>query len=106
MTNLAKILRIDPPYGIPGGEIVIDCDGLDTRDPSRCAVVIGDSPAQIVALAPRRVLAIVPETNAGRVPVRLSGGGYLSEAAYLTVAKKLAGDLHPVANPVFVPTDA
>ena len=105
MTNLARILRIDPPYGIPGGEIVIDCEGLDTSDPSRCAVIIGDSPAQIVALAPKRVLAIVPETGAGRVPVRLSGGGYLSEAAYFTVAKKLAGDLHPVANPAFDPDD-
>src|SRR5689334_10261910 len=99
MTNLARIRRIDPPFGIPGGEIVIDCDDLDTSDPSRCAVLIGDSPAQIVALAPRRILAIVPEIKAGRVPVRLSGGGYLSEAANFTVAKKLAGDLHPVANP-------
>jgi sugar lactone lactonase YvrE len=29
----------------------------------------------------------------------------LSEAAYFTVAKKLAGDLHPVANPAFDPDD-
>ena len=29
----------------------------------------------------------------------------MSEAAYLTVAKKLAGDLHPVANPAFDPDD-
>ncbi|HEY6215659.1 MAG TPA: IPT/TIG domain-containing protein [Pyrinomonadaceae bacterium] len=105
MANLARILNIDPPFGIPGGEIVIDCEGFDTRDPSSCAVLIGDSPAQIVALAPRRVLAIVPETKAGKVAVRLSGGGYLGEPAYLTVAKKLAGDLHPVANPAFDPDD-
>ena len=105
MANLARILNIDPAYGIPGGEIVIDCDGFDTSDPSRCAVFIGDSPAQIVALAPRRVLATVPETKAGSVAVRLSDGQYLSEPAYLTVAKKLAGDLHPVANPAFDPDD-
>jgi len=105
MANLAKILRIDPAYGIPGGEIVIDCEGLDTRDLSTCAVIFGDSPAQLVALGPRRILAIVPETKAGRVAVRLSGGGYLSEPAYMTVARKLAGDLHPVANPAFDPDD-
>jgi sugar lactone lactonase YvrE len=105
MANLARILSIDPPFGIPGGEIVINCDGLDTRDLATCAVIVGDSPAQIVALGPRRVLAIVPETKAGRVPVRLSGGGYLSEATYLTVARKLAADLHPVANPAFDPDD-
>ena len=62
----AKILNIDPPYGIAGGEIVIDCAGFDTSDPSHCAVLIGDSPAQIVALGPRRVLAIVPETRGGK----------------------------------------
>src|ERR1044072_5314767 len=105
MANLARILNIDPPFGLPCGEIVIDCEGFDTRDPSSCAVLIGDSPAQIVALAPRRVLAIVPETKAGKVAVRLSGGGYLGEPAYLTVARKLAGDLHPVANPAFDPDD-
>ena len=84
---------------------MIDCDGLDTSDQSRCAVFVGDSPAQIVALSPRRVLAIVPETKAGSVAVRLGSGETLSEPAYLTVAKKLAGDLHPVANPAFDPDD-
>lgn len=105
MANLARILSIDPPYGIPGGEIVINCEGLDTSNLSTCAVVVGDSPAQLVALGPRRVLAVVPETKAGRVPVRLSGGGYLSEPVYFTIARKLAGDLHPVANPAFDPDD-
>src|SRR4029453_8731790 len=71
----------------------------------RCSVVIGDAPAQIVALGPRRVLAIVPETSGGRLGVRLSSGDNRSEPGYLTVAKKLAGDLHPVANPAFDPDD-
>ena len=92
-------------YGIAGGEIVIDCEGFDTSEPSRCAVTIGESPAQIVALGPRRVLAVVPETKGGRVEVRLSSNGDLSEPGFLTVAKKLAGDLHPVANPAFDPDD-
>jgi len=105
MAGAAKILKIDPAYGIAGGEIVIDCAGFDTSDPSRCEVTIGDSPAQIVALGARRVLAIVPETKGGKVEVRLSSNGNLSEPGYLTVAKKLAGDLHPVANPAFDPDD-
>ena len=105
MGNLAKILSIDPPYAIAGGEIVIDCTGFDTSDPSRCAVLFGDSPAQVVALSPRRVLVLVPETKGNRVDVRLSSGGELSEPVTLTVARKLAGDLHPVANPAFDPED-
>src|SRR5215203_870789 len=105
MSNLAKILNIDPPYGIAGGEIVIDCTGFDTTDPSQCAVLIGDTPAQIVASGPRRVLAVIPETKGGKAEVRLKSGDRLSEPAQLTVGKKLAGDLHPVANPAFDPDD-
>ena len=100
-----RILNIDPAYGIVGGEIMIDCDSFDTSDPSRCEVAIGGSIAQVVALGPRRVLAVIPETRAGRVEVEISSNGDVSEPAFLNVAKKLAGDLHPVANPAFDPDD-
>ena len=105
MGSAGKIIAIDPPYAIAGGEIVIDCTGFDTREPSKCAVLIGDAPAQVVALGPRRVLAIVPETKGGRVPVTLWSGDEASDPAYITVARKLAGDLHPVSNPAFDPDD-
>src|SRR5262249_5141499 len=101
MGTAAKILNIDPVYAIAGGEIVIDCTGFDSSD----GVVIGDSPAQIIASGPRRILAEVPETKDGNVQVRLQTNDGLSEPAQLTVAKKLAGDLHPVANPAFDPDD-
>lgn len=105
MGSGAKILGIDPGYAIAGGEIVIDCVGFDTRDPQGCGVLVGDVPAQIVAIGPRRVLALVPETKGGEAELRLQSGGELSEPAKLTVARKLAGDLHPVANPAFDPED-
>src|SRR5215213_6502806 len=105
MGSAGNIIGIDPPYAVAGGEIVIDCTGFNTREPSRCAVLVGDAPAQIVALGPRRVLAIVPETKGGKVPVTLWSGDKPSEPSYLTVARKLAGDLHPVSNPAFDPDD-
>jgi sugar lactone lactonase YvrE len=105
MTATAKILDVDPPYGIAGGEVVINCTGFDTSDHSQCEVLIGDSPAQIVASGPRRVLATIPEIKGGKVEVRLKSKGALSEPAHITVATKLAGDLHPVANPAFDPDD-
>ena len=105
MASAGKILQIDPPYGIAGGEIVIDCDGFDTSDPVACEVLIGNTSAQIIALGPRRVLAIVPETKGGNVEVRLKRGEELSEPAQMTIGRKLAGDLHPVANPAFDPDD-
>jgi sugar lactone lactonase YvrE len=105
MRRVPKIVNIDPPYGIVGGEIVIDCTDFDTSDPSKCYVHIGEAPAQIVALGPNRVLAVIPETKDGRVEVHLWSHYKASEPAYLTVGKKLAGDLHPVANPAFDPDD-
>jgi sugar lactone lactonase YvrE len=105
MGAAGKITAIDPAYAIAGGEIVIDCVGFETRDPRACAVLVGDEPAQLVALGPRRVLATVPETEGGEVEVRLQCGSELSEPARLTVARKLAADLHPVANPAFDPDD-
>ena len=105
MASVAKILRIDPVYAIAGGEIVVDCEGFDTSEASQCSVTIGEAPAQIVALGPRRVLATVPEIKDGSVEVRLWSNETASEPAFLTVAKKLAGDLHPVANPAFDPDD-
>ena len=105
MAGPGKILNIDPPYGIAGGEIVIECDGFDTSEPAECLVLIGNTPAQIVACGPRRVLAIIPETKGGKVEVRLQSGQQLSEPAHMTIGRKLAGDLHPVANPAFDPDD-
>jgi len=105
MVSKAEIIGIDPPYAIAGGEIVIECSGFDTRERSQCVVLVGDAPAQIVALSPRRVLAIVPETKGGSVPVTLVSGDNQSEPANITVARKLASDLHPVSNPTFDPDD-
>ena len=105
MGTSARILGIDPLFAIAGGEVIIDCAGFDTRDPRACAVLVGDVPAHIVALGPRRVLATIPETKGGEVDVRLQSGDALSEPARLTLARKLAGDLHPVANPAFDPDD-
>ena len=105
MDRAGRILSIDPPYAILGGEIVIECAGFDTSDPAVCAVLIGDAVAPIVALGPNRVLAIVPETRGGEVDVRLQCDDQFSPPARLNVARKLAGDLHPVSNPAFDPDD-
>jgi sugar lactone lactonase YvrE len=105
MANPPKILGVDPGYAIAGGEIIIDCAGFDTRDPQGCNVLVGEVRAQIVAIGPRRVLAIVPETTGGELEVRLQSGAELSEPARIVIARKLAGDLHPVANPAFDPDD-
>src|SRR5882724_784236 len=106
MSKEAKLLRINPPRAIPGGEVTIDCEALDTSDPAPCAVWFGDERAPIVALSPRRVLAIVPEVKqSGPIEVTLESRGSRSDAASVLVGKRLAEDLHPVANPAYDPDD-
>ncbi|HEY8226976.1 MAG TPA: hypothetical protein VIG25_16990 [Pyrinomonadaceae bacterium] len=101
-----KIISIHPTYGIPGGEVVIDCADYDTSDPAVCAASFGDTVAPIVAVSPSRVLAIIPDSNKpGEVEVRLQSGSNQTEPVMFTVARKLAGDLHPVSNPAFDPDD-
>jgi sugar lactone lactonase YvrE len=107
MPPVSKIIRIDPLYGIAGGEVVIECENLDTTRLDACGVFFGEVAAPIVALGPQRILALVPEgSRSGEVEVRLkSSAGDLSEPVLFTVAKKLVGDVHPVANPAFDPDD-
>src|SRR5688572_25025489 len=106
MNQEGKILHIDPSLAIPGAEVTIDCEGLDTSDPTLCAVLFGAERAPIVALSPKRVLAIVPDLKqGGHTEVRIESGGQSSESSSVRIAKRLAEDLHPVANPAFDPDD-
>lgn len=106
MTKAGQIIRMDPPVGIAGGEVVIDCDGFDTSDPSRCAVWFEDQRSPLVALGPKRVLAVIPELKqVGAIEVRLQSDDAQSAPSSFTVGRMLAEDLHPVANPAIDPDD-
>jgi sugar lactone lactonase YvrE len=106
MSKEPRILNIDPQLALPGGEVIINCENLDTSEAASRAVWFGDERATIVALSPTRVLAIVPEQKqSGKTEVSLESRGRRSEPATLVVGKRLAEDLHPVANPAFDPDD-
>ena len=106
MSKEPRILRIDPLLALPGAEVSIDCENLDTSDPTLCAIWFGRQRAPIVALSPRRVLAIVPESKqSGLTDVYIESNGKRSEAVSVEVGKQLAEDLHPVANPAYDPDD-
>ncbi|HEV3469344.1 MAG TPA: hypothetical protein VG148_08495 [Pyrinomonadaceae bacterium] len=102
-----QIVRVDPPAAIPGGEVSIECDGYDTSNLRECRARIGGAEARMVGAAPWRVLALVPEElEGGEASVMLSAAdGRQSNAASLLVGRKLAEDLHVVANPAFDPDD-
>ncbi|MGI8838619.1 MAG: gluconolaconase [Pyrinomonadaceae bacterium] len=102
MSKVPRILQIDPAIAIPAGEVAIDCVDFDTSDPTLCAVWFGNQRAALVALSPRRALAIVPEMRqGGPVAVALESQGARSAESSVIVGKRLAEDLHPVTNPAF-----
>lgn len=104
-SRAGQIKRLNPAASISGGEIIIEAEGFDTNDRRQMACTFDSERARIVSALPHRVLAIVPENVNGEVFVRLECNGDKSEAAKIVVGKKLADDLHPVANPAFDPDD-
>src|ERR1044072_2793956 len=106
MSRAGRIVRIDPAAGIPGGEVVIECEGFDTSTLRSCSAWFAGQRAALVGASQRRVLAIVPELEAsGEVQVSLESEGERSAASPFVVGAKLAEALHPVANPPFDPDD-
>jgi streptogramin lyase len=106
LSKAGNLLRIDPAAGIPGGEVIVECAGFDTSEPTECAVWFNQERAPIIALGPKRSLAIVPELKRGQAAeIRLESGAARSDALSFTIGKSLASDLHPVANPAFDPDD-
>lgn len=102
-----RIERVDPAAAIPGGEVAVECVDYDTSRPHECRALFDGASARIVGASPRRVLAIVPETSEGGSveAVLESSEGRRTSAARVIVGRKLAEDLHLVANPAFDPDD-
>ncbi|MFN2480284.1 MAG: gluconolaconase [Pyrinomonadaceae bacterium] len=106
MSAAGQIKRVNPAAAIPGGEVLIECEGFDTSHTGMYHVLIGEERAHLVGASPERVFAVVPESAAGRaVEVRLESMGIYSQPARLLVGKLLAEDLHMVASPAFDPAD-
>jgi Gluconolactonase len=106
MSGAGQIKRVNPAAGIPGGEVVVECEGFDTSHLNSCACLFDGERAHLVGASTRRVLALIPENSfGGKVDVTLESDGEQSAASSLVVGTKLAEDLHPVANPAFDPDD-
>src|SRR5688500_12093887 len=106
MSSPGPNIRILPSSGIPGGEVTIECDRFDTRQPPQCAVWFGGERAHVVAMGSHRVVVLVPELKqGGPVEVVLDSQGKRTSPATFVVGKRIAEDLHPVTNPAFDPED-
>ena len=103
-----QIVRVEPSAAIPGGEVSVECPGYDTSSLRECRVTFDGAEGRMVGAAPWRVLAVVPETLEGGGEVELvleSRDGARSRPARVTVGRKMAEDVHMVANPAVDPDD-
>src|SRR5438132_5859780 len=106
MAKTKQIERIDPPAGIPGGEVVIEVSGATSNGGHPLQAWFGDKPAHVVAATGKRALVLVPELNNGvEIEVSVDEIEESAKPAGFITGRKLAGDIHPVANPAFDPTD-
>jgi sugar lactone lactonase YvrE len=107
MSDPVEIARIDPPAGITGGEVTVTYAGVTPEGARGLGVLFDAKPAHITAVGRGRALVVIPELSAeGRVEVvLLTGEPRASSAANFMIGRKLAGGVHPVANPGFDPRD-
>jgi sugar lactone lactonase YvrE len=106
MSKAGSIISINPPYAIPGGEISIECDGFELNQTDEYGVYFDGQKARLVGASEKRILAIVPvDFDSTDVEVHLENGGERSASTSIVVGKKLADDMHIVANPAIDPKD-
>jgi len=106
MNQAGRIISVYPPNTIPGGEVSIECENFQISGYDNYGCFFDGQPARIVAASSSRILAIVPETfDTPDVEIYLESGADRSEPFNIKVGKKLAEDLHIVANPAVDPKD-
>jgi sugar lactone lactonase YvrE len=89
---------VTPLRAVEGGRVAVEGAGFDTE--GLPAVTVGDLPSRaLFASSTRIIVAIPPELDGGRTPVRLED--VPGEAVYVTVGAAWATGLHQVDNPVF-----
>ena len=95
------IKNVVPKAALPGGEVIIEYAGRDLAGIARPEVRFGDFSAQVTVASNDHIIAKVPESSAdiGTHEVVVSTNGDTSRPFPYEVGKKLASNLHPVANP-------
>lgn len=108
MNQAGKIISVDPQYAIPGGEIAIDCEGFCVTSGHDDGVFIGNLRCAITAASSSRILAKVPQDIASEhTRIHLKSGAFKSAPVDIVIGRRIAENMHIVANPAIEPeTDA
>jgi hypothetical protein len=95
------IKNVMPKAALPGGEVIIEYSGHPLQGTSQPEVRFGDFSAQVTLASSDYIIARVPEPSAemGTSELVVSTNGGTSRPFPYEIGKKLASNLHPVANP-------
>src|SRR5438094_2327783 len=95
------IKNVLPKAALPGGEVVIEYSGRELAGTSQPEVRFGDFNAQVTMASNDHIIAKVPESSAetGTSELIVATNGRTSRPFPYEVGRKLASNLHPVANP-------
>ena len=95
------IKNVMPKAALPGGEVVIEYSGHELEGTSQPEVRFGDFSAQVTMASSNHIIAKVPESSAelGTSELVITTNGDTSRPFPYEIGKKLASNLHPVANP-------
>jgi sugar lactone lactonase YvrE len=93
-----RIERVLPGAAIPGGEIALIGSGFSSRGAMKPVVRFGEAESDLSLVSSNRVVAQVPgDSDDGFVSIE--SGGHRSEPMHVSIAKQVADNLQPVANP-------
>lgn len=106
MSKAGKIISINPPHAIPGGEVIIECENFKIGEYGEYGCFFSGEPARLVGASSKRILAVIPESLVdAEIEVHLESGGAKGKPFPMTIGRKMADDLHQVANPAVDPKD-
>jgi hypothetical protein len=95
---MLKILEVNPPSVIPGGEIFIRWTGAEVHSYTRPVVHFGRGQGHLVSSSPDLIVVNVPEETSS-TEVYVSLNGKQTNKVPCEIAKLVASNLHVVANP-------
>jgi len=106
MPKAGNIVSVSPRYALPGGEIVVECEGFEVGELGTYGCFVGGLACRMVGASSTKVVAIVPEgIDSFYTHVHLESAGTQSEPYEIVVGKQLATEMHIVANPAVDPKD-
>jgi sugar lactone lactonase YvrE len=107
MNKAGKIISVNPPRAIAGGEVFIECENFQITNTENFGCFFGGEAARVIGASRTRVIAAVPDTDfdSTDVEIQLESDGERSNSFQITIGRKIAEDLHLVANPAVDPND-